>query len=64
MNDSKQRSIRPEPTATVQQAAAHMRVDFAQSGGFQPRDMRLVLGDIRSSVVVAVANPVSGQKKP
>lgn len=57
MTDSKQEGVQPQPTATVQQAADHMRIDFAQTGAYKPRDMKLVLGDIRSSVIVAAVNP-------
>jgi hypothetical protein len=63
MNDSKQPGIRPIPTATVRQAAEEMRIDFAQTGAFKPRDLKLVLGDIRSSVVVAAVDPAASLQK-
>ncbi|MGC5804183.1 hypothetical protein SNK19_13020 [Ralstonia pseudosolanacearum] len=59
MTDIKQPGAEPRVAATVQQAAEHMRIDFATTGAFKPQDLRLVLGDIRSSVVVAVVDPAA-----
>ncbi|ASL44667.1 hypothetical protein bAD24_I14375 [Burkholderia sp. AD24] len=59
MTDIKQNGIGPEPTATVQQTADHMRVDFAQTGAYRPQDLRLVLGDIKSSVIVSAVDPMA-----
>ncbi|MEX5830396.1 hypothetical protein AB3332_10300 [Ralstonia solanacearum] len=59
MTDTKQPGAEPLAVATVQQAAEHMRIDFATTGAFKPQDLRLVLGDIRSSVVVAAADPTA-----
>lgn len=47
-------------TSSVQDVLEHMRLDFAQTGAFKPGDLKLVLGDIRTSVVVAAVSPDFG----
>ncbi|WP_206954142.1 hypothetical protein [Trinickia acidisoli] len=59
MTDTTQNGAQPATSATVQQAAEHMRIDFATTGAFRPQDVQLVLGDIRSSVVVAAVDPLA-----
>ncbi|MBF3838258.1 hypothetical protein ISI01_19285 [Burkholderia pseudomallei] len=63
MTDSKQPAAQPMAAATVQQAAEHMRIDFAKTGAFKPQDLKFVFGDIRSSVVVAAVDPAAGVHK-
>jgi hypothetical protein len=63
MTDIKQNGIRHESKATVQQTADHMRIDFAQTGAYRPQDLRLVLGDIKSSVVVTAIDPMASLGK-
>lgn len=63
MSDRKQPAPQPVAAASVQQAAEHLRVDFAKTGAFKPQDLRLVFGDIRSSVVVAAVDPAAAFKK-
>jgi hypothetical protein len=63
MTDSTQNDVQPVASATVQQTAEHMRIDFATTGAFKPKDLQFVLGDIRSSVVVAAVDPLASFQK-
>lgn len=51
-------------TSSVQDVIEHMRLDFAQTGAFKPSDLKLVLGDIRTSVIVAAVGPDFGATEP